>query len=231
MGDLPAIVTRRNALVGSFSITIITGTGYPAAAALPAWIGAVAAGTVSGWLVEALKNWGLVPQPRQQVRRDVVEHHDQETTNLRRQGYAIKPMCSGAYSTGGIEVAEATKGDQLRLISTTSHGQKTCALGFDKIDSANLCFVAAAMIAKGLSPLEAQAVSLPIHAETTNRHTFSDNVRRSPAIMTPSHGTIALSTNFGENRPNMRAAVRSPRINSDVYVWNDKGQWLMQSTS
>ena len=74
---MPAMSTRRQAIVGGASVIITAGISTPAKPFVLSWLGRVAAGVAAGWLVEALKSWGLTPQARAATIASVQDDHRQ----------------------------------------------------------------------------------------------------------------------------------------------------------
>src|SRR5437879_612090 len=86
---LTGISTRRYALTGAGSVILAT-TISPRAIAMWPWFAAFSAAVAAGWLVEAIKNWGLVPQSRTST--PVAGMHAREVAPLEQQGYSVKPL-------------------------------------------------------------------------------------------------------------------------------------------
>jgi hypothetical protein len=215
------IATRRQAIVGASSLIATMGIGSRAIAFTPWWT-AFSAATAAGWLVEALKNWGLVPEAKAST--SVQGAHGREAAPLLQQGYSVRPMYSGAYSGGDFELSEARQGEDFLALGTTSHGSNTCTLKFDKADTINLGLVATALRHKGFDPHEVEAAALPIHPPSANQ--FIANRRQSPTYMTPSHGTITWSTDVSDIRPNLATSIRSGIVNADLrFARLDSGRW------
>jgi hypothetical protein len=185
----------------------------------------------AGWFVEALRYWGLVPGSSAST--SVATAHESEAAPLVRQGYSVRPMYSGAYSDGDLMLSEATRGDEFLALSTTNHAtvnrQTTCTPQFDKVDAAALRLVSGALRNKGLATNEIQACVLPLHPNESNR--LVGDRRQSPAYMTPSHGTVAWSTNVHAPRGNLVTAIRSPVIRANLrFAQMPSGRWTFDMT-
>jgi hypothetical protein len=216
-----SIATRRQAIVGAASIAVTTGIGGQARAFAPWWT-AFSAAVAAGWLVEALKNWGMVPEAK--AITSVQGDHGRAVTPLQQQGYSVRPMYSGAYSGGDFELSEARQGEDYLALGTTNHGTNTCTLKLDKADTINLGLVAKALRSKGFDAHEVEASALPLHPPAANR--FVGNRRQSPSYMTPSHGTITWSTDINETRPNLATSIRSGIVSADLrFARLDSGRW------
>jgi hypothetical protein len=140
------------------------------------------------------------------------------------EGFAVRPMYSGGSAAGDFIVSEGTQADDFLALGTTSHGTNTCALRFDKADTANLALVSGALRQKGFYSNAIEAAGHPIHPPADNR--YMGNERYSPTYMTPSHGTIAWKTNVSNPRPNLVTAVRSPIVNGNLrFAQLDDGRW------
>lgn len=215
--------TRRVVLVGGGSVIATSGMGSPAAAAIPRWVISIGVGVAVGWMLEALKHWGLVPGSRAPT--SVSGAHQREVGPLVQQGYSVRPMYSGAYSGGDYELSEATRGDELLALGTTNHDHpRTCTPRFDKADSLHLGLVSSALRSKGFDPRSIQACALPVHPNERNR--LIGERRHTPDYMTPSHGTIAWSTNVQSARGNFATAIRSPVVKADLrFAQMDSGKW------
>jgi hypothetical protein len=215
------ITTRRQAILGASSLIITTGIGGPATAFAPWWT-AFSAAVAAGWLVEALKNWGLVPEAKASTL--VQGSHSEAIAPLQRQGYAVEPKYSGAYSGGDFQLSEARRGDDFLALGTTTHGNNTCTLKFDKADTINLGLVASALRNKGFDTRTIEAAALPIHPPSADQYVGSR--RQSPTFMTPSHGTINWSTDVSGARPNFVTSIRSGIVRADLrFAQRDSGRW------
>jgi hypothetical protein len=218
--ELYYVPTRRQAMIGVASLVGTTAMSGKVQAFWP-WLGAFSAAAAAGWLVEALKNWGFVPDAR--TTTAVRQSHIQAIGPLQQQGYTVQPKYSGFYSGGDFELSEARRGDDLLAFGTTSHGHNTCTLTFDKADSINLGLVASALRKKGFDPGAIEASTLPVHPPGTNQYFGSR--RQSPTYMTPSHGTIDWSTDVSGTRPNFVTSIRSDLIAADLHFVQDAGRW------
>lgn len=215
------LATRRQMLAGSASIIGIAAASGRAEAWSPWWT-AFSAGVASGWLVEALKSWGYVPGGSAPT--TVQTPHAKETDQAQRQGYSVRPMYSGAYSGGDYELSEALRGEDFMALGTSNHGSNTCTVKFDKADAITLGLVASALRRKGLDAIATEAATLPIHPPSAYR--MSGDRRHSQTFETPSHGTIAWSTNLRHPRPNMAASLRSGIVRADLrFARLDDGKW------
>jgi hypothetical protein len=215
--------TRRVVLVGGASVIATTaGISTPANAFLPRWIFSFTVGVAAGWMLEALKHWGLVPGSRAPT--SVTAAHEREVAPLARQGYSVSPMYSGAYSRGDFELSEATRGDEFLALGTTNHGRSTCTPKFDKADTIHVGLVSSALRSKGFDTKDIETCVLPLHPNAANR--FIGDRRHSPDYMTPSHGTIAWSTNVNAARGNFVTAIRSPVVNANLrFAHLENGKW------
>jgi hypothetical protein len=222
-----SLVTRRQAIIGGGSVLALGGLIRPADA-FGAWWIAFTAAVAAGWLVEALKNWGLVPHATAPT--PVHDAHEQEALPLQEQGYSVKPLYRGAYSGGDFELSEATRGDDFLALSTTSHWNNTCTHRFDTADAINLGLVAKALNAKGFDPVDIQASAMPIHPPGQNQ--FSGSRRQSATYMTPSHGTIAWSTEVSSSRGNFVTSIRSDIVAADLrFAQREDGRWVFDMTT
>jgi hypothetical protein len=227
--QMSGAVTRRQAVVGAASLILTAGLGSPASAFIVPWAGAIAVGVASGWLVEALKNWGLVPEAKASTVPEVYNDHRQNVIVMQQEGYNVRQIYSGGSAAGDFALSQAARGHDLAALGTTIHGS-TCTLMLDKADAMNLGFVATALRQKGFSPSEIEAAGHPVHPRADNR--FVGNERYSPNYMTPSHGTVAWKTRLSNPRPNLVTAVRSPIVNCNVHVDQlDNGKWLLEMRS
>ena len=216
-----SIATRRQAIIGAASVVATTGFSGRATAFAPWWT-AFSAAAAAGWLVEALKNWGLVPEAKAST--SVHGSHAQVVTPLQQQGYSVQPLYSGAYSGGEFELSEARQGDNFLALSTTSHGNNTCTIKSDNADTIIQGLTSKALRHKGFDTHEVQACALPIHPPSANR--FIGSRRQSPTYMTPSHGTIAWSTDVNDTRPNFETLIRSRIVNANIrFTKFDNGGW------
>ncbi len=214
-------ITRREVVVGTAVLVGTSALSRPATAFWPWWT-AFSAAVAAGWLVEAIKNWGLVPETR--LNTSVQESHVAETTPLKQQGYSVQPKYSGPYSGGDFELSEATHGDDFLALGTTNHGHNTCTLKFDKADTVNLGLVASALRQKGFNTRAIEAATLPIHPPGANQ--YDGSRRQSPIFMTPSHGTINWSTDVSGTRPNFVTSIRSGIVQADLHFAQDNGRWV-----
>ena len=220
------VATRREALVGGASVIATVGMSTRASAAVPRWVFTFTAGVAAGWLVEALKHWGLVPGSKGST--SVAESHRREVAPFARDGYGVTPMYSGAYAHGDYELSEARRQDELVALGTTNHatvnGSTTCTPRFYKTDAIQLGLVSNALSQKGLDRHAIQSCVLPLHPNASYR--LVGDRRYSPDYMTPSHGTIAWSTNVHSQRPNLETKIRSPVINANLrFATTDRGKW------
>jgi hypothetical protein len=222
--QMPFLMTRRQAIVGGTSVIVTTGISSRASAFVVPWAGRIAVGVASGWLVEAIKNWGLVPEVRTNTAPVVQNDHQQNVVVLQQQGYSVRPIYSGDSAAGDYALSEARQGEDFAALGTTTHGT-TCSLRLDKADTVNLGIVASALRQKGFDSNAIEAAGHPIHPRADNQ--FVGNDRYSPNYMTPSHGTIAWKTNLSNPRPNAITAVRSGIINTNIHVAQlDNGRWV-----
>jgi hypothetical protein len=178
-------------------------------------------------MLEALKHWGLVPGSRAPT--SVAAAHQREVGPLAQQGYSVRPVYSGTYSGGDFELSEATRGDEFLALGTTNHatvnGRTTCTPRFDAADALQLRLVSSALRSKNFDPRDIQACVLPLHPNAANR--FIGDRRHSPDYMTPSHGTIAWSTNVNAARGNLATAIRSPVVKADLkFAEMENGRWV-----
>jgi hypothetical protein len=217
------VATRRQALVGAASIAITTATGHQATAFIVPWAVRVGAGVASGWMVEALKNWGLVPGAKRDTAAAVQNDHLQKSADLQRQGYTVQALYAGDSAAGDFALSEARSGEDFLALGTTTHAT-TCTVKLDKADLASLAFTASALRQKGFEPRAIEAAGHPIHPAADNR--LVGSTRYSPNYLTPS-GTIAWKTNVGNPRPNLVTAVRSGLINANLHFARlDSGKWV-----
>jgi hypothetical protein len=222
--QIPSMTTRRQAMVGAASVIITTGISSRASAFIVPWAGQIAGGVAAGWLVEALKSWGLVPEARASTAPTVYNDHRQNVVVLQQQGYSVRPLYSGGSAAGDFALSEATLGEDFAALGTTSHDDSTCTLRLDKVDTVNLGVVASALRQKGFAASAVEAAGHPIHPRANNE--FVGNERYSPEYMTPAHGTIEWKTNLSNPRPNAITAIRSGIVSCNVHVARrDGGGW------
>jgi hypothetical protein len=220
---MPAMSTRRQTLAGAASVIITAGVSTPARPFILSWAGRVAAGVAAGWLLEALKSWGLTPQAHAATIATVQDDHRQNVTVLQQQGYNVQNIYSGGSQAGDFKLSEATRDEDFLALGTTTHGT-TCTVRLDKADAMNVGLVATALRQKGFAPNLVEAAGHPIHPADGNE--FVGNERYSPNYMTPSHGTIAWKTNVRNPRPNLVTAVRSGIVNANLHFAQlDSGRW------
>src|SRR5262245_26413622 len=159
--QISGVATRRQAIVGAASLVLTAGLGRPASAFAP-WAGTIAVGVATGWLLEALKGWGLVPEAKASTAPAVYQDHRQSVVVMQQGGYSVRQIYSGDSAAGDFALSQATLGNDLAAIGTTTHGS-TCTLTLDKADAMNLGFVATALRQKGFSPSAIGAAGHPIH--------------------------------------------------------------------
>jgi hypothetical protein len=213
--------TRRVVLVGGASLIATSGIGTQADAQVPRWIVSFAVGIAAGYVLEALKHWGLVPGSR--AITSVAGAHEREVASIAREGYSVRPMYSGTYPGGEFELSEATRGNEFRALSTSRHGSSICTPKLDNADAVHLGLVSNALRIKGLSARDTALCVLPLHPNAGNR--LIGDRRHSPNYMT-SHGTIAWSTNVNAPRGNFATTIRSPVVNAGLrFAHMDNGRW------
>jgi hypothetical protein len=216
------IPTRRQAILGGAGFVGATAIGGGRAEALLPWLSAVTAAVAAGWLIEALKGWGLTPGTN--LGTSVAGSHAQEAAPLQQQGYNIQPKYSGGYSGGDFKLSEAIRGGDFLVLSTTSHGTNTCTHKFDSADTTQLGLAAKLLRSKGINAPTVQALTLPVHPPGANQ--FVGSERQSPVYLTPSHGTIAWSMDLADSRPNFVTSIRSGPVNVDLlFAQRDDGGW------
>jgi hypothetical protein len=218
--------TRRIVLVGGASTLAAAGMSSEASAFWPRWVISFSAGVAAGWLVEALKYWGLVPGSG--ATTVIAGAHAGKVAPLEREGYRVRPLYSGTYSGGEFELSEATQSDEFVALGTSSHrltnGRSTCTLRFDKADAIALGLIGSGLHRKGFDASDIQACALPLHPSEGYR--LANGRRFTPSYMTPSHGTIAWSTDVNSSRPNLATAIRSPVVNANLrFARMDNGKW------
>jgi hypothetical protein len=217
--QISSIATRRQTLVGAASVIITTGISTRASAQfLPwalTWAGKISVGVASGWLVEALKNWGLVPGAKASNASLTYDFHEEDENKKRHEGYNVQLLYRGRSAAGDFAISEARRGDDFEALGTTTH-VSTCTLHLDKADAVIVGVVADALQQRGLNSYATEAAGHPIHPRAENL--FAYNERYSPNYMTPSGGTIAWKTNLSNPRANGIAAIRCPIISTNVHV-------------
>jgi hypothetical protein len=221
---MQAMSTRRQAIAGVASVIVTAGIGSPARAFILAWAGRVAAGVAAGWLLEALKSWGLTPHARAATVAPVQDDHQRNVFILQQQGYSVQPTYSGGSAAGDFILSEATRNEDFLALGTTTHGS-TCTVRLDNADAVNLGVTATALRLKGFESHAVEAAGHPIHPAAG--YQFVGNERYSPNYMTPSHGTIAWKTNVNNPLPNFVTAIRSGIVNTNLHIAQlDSGRWV-----
>jgi len=210
----PVTPTRRRAIAGVASVIVTAGVGSPARGFILSWAGRVAAGVAAGWLLEALKSWGLTPRSSAATIAAVENDHAEKVTVLRRGGYEVEPIYSGRSAAGDFMLSEATRDEEFLALGTTTHGT-TCTVRLDKADAMNVGLVATALKQKGFAPHLIEGAGHPIHPAAG--YEFVGSERYSPTYMTPAHGTIAWKSNVNNPRPNFVTAVRSRILNANLH--------------
>ena len=216
-----ALVGRRDLVAGASSAALAGCFSTSASAASPAWVSAFAVAFVAGWLVEVFKNFNLVPGPDPQSATKSA--HERESERFRREGYRVRPIYAGVYSHGELELSEAIREEELRALSTSTHGTNTCTPIFDNADVIALRLITTVLIKKGYSTKDIEACALPIHPSAVN--SYKGDRRFSPTYLTPSQGTIAWSTRHLDRQPNLVASLRSPIVRADLRFAEFDGRW------
>jgi hypothetical protein len=194
----------------------------------PAWIGGIALGLVSNAAYDLIKNyWGLQDwnNPPTKLASPVQVPHAEAIKPLQQEGFSVKPKLSGSYSGGSIEISQATRGDEFKLLSTANHDDKVCTTQSDKTDTLALSLLGKTLRDRGMAPRDVQALTLPIHPHADAR--YSGNRRFSPTYMTPSNGTINWSTDYLSTRPNFATTIRSGSVDTSFrFAQHDDGRWV-----
>jgi hypothetical protein len=185
------------------------------------WWMAFSAAAAAAWLVEAFKNYGLIPGAHAAVSPTVAEKHQEETQTQISQGYALNQRYTGSYSNGDIAVSDGQRGDNYVAFSTADHpldgGRRTCTLVHRGPDALAFYALSTALKDKGVPPHIMQAGALPIHGDRQALYDAYGHIAMREA-MTPLGGTVRWMARMQNGRPTAVAQVDTPQAHLKANV-------------
>lgn len=181
-------------------------------------------GVASGWVLEALKNYGLVPGAQAPVTSSVASHHANEGNSLFSLGYNTDPLYSGSYSGGHLAVSGAQRGNNYLAFNTSDHGSNTCTVRHYVPDIYAMNAVTRILRSEHVPKRLIEAYALPIHGDNIgNYDELGHTVSRTS--MTPSGGAITWRARHNGTEPIVTAQIRSPDLNANIRAVPNGTNW------
>lgn len=234
------LVSRRSILLGGSAGALIGSISNPVSAAFLAprlkleplvsnilfqgIFARIAVGVASGWLVEVMKNYGLVPGVSNGVNPAVSDAHWHERSAFEDSGYNVDDLYTGHYSAGDLAISGLSFGHDYIALGTSDHGTSTCCLVHYVPDICALQAVTTILSEEGFSAADIEAAAMPIHGDRCGEYTdFGHSTWRSAE--TPSGGNMMWQTHQDHGELQVDAKLRSTEVKANVSAIRESGRW------
>jgi hypothetical protein len=185
----------------------------------PAFLGAFAAGLASGWMLEVLKNYGLIPGAQWGISSAVAQEHSREVSSKADQGFNVQPVYSGDYTDGQIAVSHGDRGDNYVAVASAAHpsptGTRTCSLIHYGPDVFALHALGKALTNKGVPTHIMQSAAFPVHGSKYGSYDGYGHAAWREA-MTANGGSVRWFAKETNGTPTAQAEVVSPGLKASV---------------
>lgn len=189
----------------------------------------VIAAVVGGWLVEALRNYGLVPGGEFGAQSGVQNAHAKAVDEYSSSGYDITNVYQGDYSDGDCEFSYALRSDyEFLAFGTTDHrsgdDRRICNRLYRKEDVLAMHGITSALRYYGKSTSEIEACAFPMHGMRPGSYGWTGHDDW-PEFMTPKGTMSWCAASDGPDEQRVSARIRSDDFNGDVKARREKSHW------